>query len=382
LVSLIERFKQQFGKDITEFETFKKATRNKKPQTVQNYRYNLTEFCLFVTENPDQIITNREQHLNSSDKREYYEEKALDFKHYLETTKKYAGRGVNGYLNRVRGFFSNNGSRYSLDFGSKALTYDQKRRVRKYSPSRSDCQAIYQKCPTVRDKLLFCLAFQNGLAPTDIANLDYKILPQEPFKFYESSRQKTGSMWFSAVTPEIVENLQEYLKIRGSPKHGDALFTGREGELDAIRISKRLKELIKLAGFGDIEGFKPTALRDAFVDCLIDAEIDSKFRESFMGHTSDIEHHYGSHKRLEANIENAMRKAYPKLSLSDKTVTYSTSKEQFDEIKQRLEESEKRHKETEQKTNAVLFKVLQTMKEIGADVDEIAKEIEKDGTTT
>ena len=308
------QFNQTFGKPITEYQTFQRATETLADQTQERVRAVMAAFCLFVNETPDQIIINRREHLKTEDDtRDHYERKVRTYKKHLEA-KKYAGRTVASQIGRIQGFFTNNGKRYSLDLG--CMTYSKVRKHKKYSPEQATCQEIYSFCESPRDRLIFALAYQNGLAPIDVANINYAQIPLVPFKHYEGARSKTGIVYYSVTTPEIVTELAAYLKIRGKPAPNEPFFKSREGHLNAEGISQLLADLIVKAGFGDIVGFKPTSLRDAFEDALVDAKVDTKTKEAMMGHTCDIEHQYGSQKNLERRLVAAMKKVYPTISLT------------------------------------------------------------------
>ena len=99
---------------------------------------------------------------------------------------------------------------------------------------------------------------------------------------------------------------------------GDPLFVGREGTLDAGGISQIIHYLIcSVPELKAISGFKPTSLRDAFEDALVDAEVYSKVKEALMGHVSSIEHDYGGHNKMVQHLVEAMKKTYPLLCLND-----------------------------------------------------------------
>jgi hypothetical protein len=74
---------------------------------------------------------------------------------------------------------------------------------------------------------------------------------------------------------------------------------------------------MRKAGLYSIPGIKPTSLRDAFEDALADAETYHKTKETLMGHTSTIEHHYGSHNKMVSGLIEAMKKVYPLICLNE-----------------------------------------------------------------
>ncbi|MDR0493207.1 MAG: hypothetical protein LBH74_06195 [Nitrososphaerota archaeon] len=312
------RFEQQFGKPFEEFMAVKNATETLSNTTKSNYSRDLPRFFMWLDENPDQVIANRKMQLKAGDETsDHYERKVRTYKKVLEE-KQQTGRTITGQIGRIQGFFSNNSKHFSLDLGK--MSYNKARRVPKYSPDNLECREIYSFCDSARDRLIFSLAYQYGLDPIDIAEGNWSKLPTEPFKYYEASRSKTGEIWRCVTTPEIVQEVLAYKKIRGEPDNSRVqsglFFKSREGFLDSKGISQVLTVLIRKAGFGDVEGFKPTSLRDALEDAMVDAGLPNKVKEAMMGHAGGIEHQYGGQKKLEQRFVEAMRQLYPFISLT------------------------------------------------------------------
>lgn len=218
-------------------------------------------------------------------------------------------------MGRIQGFFSNNGRRLSLDL--PRLKLSKARKTRKYSPSNDDVRLLVGKADCARDKLIVALMYQNGPAPVDASLLCCGDYPVEPWVYFERSRSKTGEVWRGISTPDVCEYLKTYLNVRGNYKASDPLFVGREGTLDSEALSQIVHLLIVKANLAKISGFKPTSLRDAFEDALVDAEIYHKVKEALMAHSSSIEHEYGGHNKMVTRLVEAMKKAYPLLCLND-----------------------------------------------------------------
>lgn len=66
-------------------------------------------------------------------------------------------------------------------------------------------------------------------------------------------------------------------------------------------------------------GLKPSSLRDALEDALVEANVNHKIKECLMGHHGSIEMEYGGQNRLVIVVVEAMKKAYPLLSLNGLT---------------------------------------------------------------
>jgi len=328
------KFEKKFGKPIEEFDSVKRAVETVRDSTCKNYYRVLPGYFLFLNENPDQVIEQRRKDIGSKnyEEAERYERKTMAYANIL-LGREMTGRAVQGIVGRIQGFFANNSRRFSLDM--RRLKLPKARKVQKYSPSNEEIRHLYTIADISRDRLIVALMYQNGLPPVDVSLLKVGDLPSEEWNYYEKSRSKTGEIWRGIVTPDIAAELQTYLKIRGNPSKEEPLFVGRQGALDNQAISGIVSELIEKSGFGN-DGFKPTSLRDAFEDALVDANVHPKMKEALMGHVSAIEHEYGGHNKLVAVVTAAMKKAYPLLTLNGLTrvsVEQQVSKEEIEGVK-------------------------------------------------
>jgi hypothetical protein len=166
--------------------------------------------------------------------------------------------------------------------------------------------------------LIVALMYQNGQAPVDVSLLCCGDYPSEPWTYFERSRSKTGEVWRGVSTPDVCEFLKAYLNVRGVSASDKPLFVGRFGPLDSEGISEIVHKLIRaVPELSEIDGLKPTSLRDAFEDALVDAETYHKVKEALMAHSSGIEQEYGGHKQMVSKLTEAMKKAYPLLCLND-----------------------------------------------------------------
>jgi len=330
-----QQFQQKFGRPIEEYDSVKRAAESIREVTRQNYYRVLPGYFLFLNESPDQVIEQRRKDIGNEnyEQAENYERKTMAYANAL-LTKGQSGRGVSGTVGRIQGFFANNSRRYSLDM--RRLKLPKARKVQKYSPSNEELRHLYTIADCSRDRLIVALMYQNGLAPVDISLLNVGDLPVEEWAYYEKSRSKTGEIFRSVVTPDIAYELKTYLKIRGNPSKGEPLFVGRQGPLDNQAISAILSELIEKSGLGGNNGFKPTSLRDALEDALVEANVNHKIKEALMGHVSNIEHEYGGQNNLIVNVVEAMKKTYPFLTLNGLTRVSAgqhVPKEEFEAMK-------------------------------------------------
>lgn len=335
-----KQFERQFHKNIEDYDSIKRAVETLSTTSKNNYYRNLPLYFLFLGEDPDTVIKNRRRHISEEDpeKAEFYEHKTKAYVNKLIQAN-YAGAGISSVLGRIQGFYANNSRRYSLSVGR--LRIPKARKNPKYSPDNTETRQLYTVADCSRDRLIVAIMYQNGPAPIDVSELIVSDLPRETWSYFEKSRSKTGEVWRAVSTPDTTEALKNYLKIRGENNPKERLFKSREGYLDNQAITRIVGDLIVKAGFGEVKGFKPTSLRDAFEDALVDANINHKIKEALMGHTGDIEHQYGSYKKLKENCVAAMKQTYKFISLSDNKLEVFDSKKEFEDLKLRILKMEK-----------------------------------------
>ena len=199
---------------------------------------------------------------------------------------------------------------------------------------------LYTIADGSRDRLIVALMYQNGLAPVDVSLLNVEIFKVRGMGLLrEIKKQDQREISDSVVTPDMAYELETYLKIRGNPSKGEPLFVGRQGPLDNQAISGIISELIEKSGLDGNNGFKPTRLRDALEDALVEANVNHKIKEALMGHVSDIEHEYGGQNKLIINVVEAMKKTYPLLTLNGLT-RVSTEHQEFAKLTDEIAELE------------------------------------------
>jgi integrase len=355
-------FIQKFGKPIEDFDAVKRAVEPLKEVTRRNYYRVLPSYFLYLDQNPDQVIEQRRKDIGSEnyEEAERYERKTHAYAQMMLDEKHYTGRGVQGIVGRIQGFFANNSRRYSLDM--RRLKLPKARKFQKYSPTNEEIRHLYTVADSARDRLIISLMYQNGLSPVDVSLLKVGDLPQIEWAYYEKSRSKTGEIWRGIITADILYELKTYLEIRGNPEKSEPLFTGTRGSLDNQAISGIVSELIEKSGLDGNSGLKPTSLRDAFEDVLVEANVNQKIKEALMGHCSGIEHEYGGQNKLVIIVTEAMKKAYPLMALNglarESNTQLSKDLEQFKEqIRQEIESRL-------EKTETELLNIQKTLKQI------------------
>jgi integrase len=307
-------FEQHFGRRIEDYDAIKRAVSSVGEVSKQNYYRGLPSYFLFLNQDPDEVIKQRTKDIVSNDPLavDRYDNKTKEYARQL-ADKGLAGRGINSTIGRIQGFYSNNSKRLRLDLGRMKIS--KARKVQKYSPTNEEVRALYNRADCSRDRLIVALMYQNGLAPIDVSSLRVGDLPTQEWSYYEKSRSKTGEIWRGVVTPDIVVDLKSYLLVRGE-RPDNQLFYGREGVLNAGSITQIITGLIEKAGLGGQVGFKPTSLRDAFEDALVEGDINHKTKEGLMGHSGSIESEYGGANRLRVVCVEAVKKIYRLITLN------------------------------------------------------------------
>lgn len=311
----MEQFKAQFGKNIEEFDTIKRATENLSIETKKNYYYHLAPYFIFLKQNPDTVIATRKSDLfdGNIENEERYERLTKQFVNSM-LDRGFTGRSIQGILGNIQGFYKNNSKRLGLDLGR--LRLPKARKYRKFSPENKDVRILYNWAESARDKFIIAVMFQNGFSPVDVAALQIGDYPTEPYVYFERSRSKTGEVIRGVSMPDACEQLKLYMA-KLDAKSGP-LLRGREGPFDNKSISTLVMRLIEsVPDFANIQGFKPTALRDGFEDALRAAKIYPKTKEAMMGHSSDIEQEYGGYRQMMNSFVEAAKTVYPYLCLTD-----------------------------------------------------------------
>jgi integrase len=271
----------------------------------------MSNFCLFINENPDTIIENRVQNLTNKNilEREQYEQKIKTYLQSLEKKK----ITVQPVLTVIGGFFKNNSNYLRIHLGNN-VKYSKEGKRKKYSPNREEVKKILAVANCKRDELIVTLAYHCGLVPEDVVGICIGQYPTEPWKHFTGIRGKTGSTWHGVSTPEGCKFLNEYMIIRGGQK-GEPLFMGREGPLNGVALSEIISTLVKRAGLSHIDGLTAKSFRDGRFNALRTAKIDIPIREAMMGHTNNIYHIYGASDEVERLVVEAMRTVYPYIRL-------------------------------------------------------------------
>jgi integrase len=221
---------------------------------------------------------------------------------------------------------------------------------------------------SLRDKAFFLVASSSGLRLGTLASLkveDFKKFEELGYITVESGEHRklgNGKSYFTFITPEAKEVLEDYLANRGSAKPEDPLFTKENGEplsQYVTNISRTWRILLKRSSlaqkikdhkFLELHGH---VLRKYFQTKCKNAGIKSDYVDFWLGHhpTSASTYLNDSYFRptLEENA-NEYRKAVSALQVFSKEDGTEKNLEEFEAMKKQYEG---RMKELQDKLDAI-----------------------------
>lgn len=288
-------------------------------RTRENYLARFPRFLEFVRMSPDEMIRERMKDLTSPDPRIRFrfEQKVLAFQDMLK--KDYKGYSLHDFSKCAMSFFSRN--RLPLVFRKGEIEGGKPSR-HEWIPTNAQVRMLYSIC-NLRDKIGLLLAYQCGLNPIDIEDLDIEKMPiydengqiqTTEHKYFEVYRSKTGCFTQTCLSNELLHDIDFYLKSRNNPKSGPLLISHKGDRLKGEDLNTSLRETARVA-LGDKFQFKITLLRKAYQGSLDNTPTISKnYSELMMGHSLGIGMHYS--KPSEMEIKTAYDQVFPRLSIN------------------------------------------------------------------
>jgi len=283
--------------DWDESEPMKLIESKVEEGTFIGYKTVLPIFCYWEDKTPDMIFKEREEQLNSLDRKEryHYEDRMDEFKHFL-VDNHYGSGTIKNYLSRVAGFFSNNRLDLNLDntFWKKAdksaSELVQATETTKRYPDNDELRLIIELAPN-HQTLAILFGYQCGLAPSDIVSLTWERLnidfetEKRDFIHVENQREKTGALHVFILNPDLLHYLRSHWIDAGKPSSG-WIF---EGYKDSSMTSRNLNAFFKenaVKALGDNRGnelvFKD--LRDSYNEAILDSDVNEEIKDTLMGH--------------------------------------------------------------------------------------------------
>jgi integrase/FtsZ-binding cell division protein ZapB len=254
-------------------------------------------FCYWEDKTPDEIIKERDEQLNSLDrkKRYYYEDRMDEFKQYL-VDNHYGSGTIKNYLSRVAGFFSNNRLDLNLDntFWKKAdksaSELVQATETTKRYPDNDEIRLIIELAPN-HQTLTILFGYQCGLTPSDIVSLTWERLnidfenEKRDFIHVENQREKTGALHVFILNPDLLHYLRAHWTDTGKPSSG-WIFEGYKGSSMTSRNLNAFFKELSVKALGENRGtelvFKD--LRDSYNEAILDSDVNEEIKDTLMGH--------------------------------------------------------------------------------------------------
>jgi integrase len=223
--------------------------------------------------------------------------------------------------------------------------------IRDRIPSKRELRIILSNKISLRDKAFFLVALSSGLRIGTLASL--KVKDYEPIHELgkimveggEGRKLAKGKFYFTFITPEAREALEQYLATRGNLSPEDYLFTKASGQpisMYAANLSRQWRNLIRRSGLArKIENHSfyelhAHTLRKFFqTNCKL-AGCRADFVDFWMGHHPTRQDQYLNDAYFRSPMEQHVaeyRKAVPHLTVFQAKVEVGLSREEVEALK-------------------------------------------------
>jgi len=146
---------------------------------------------------------------------------------------------------------------------------------------KAELKRFFAQITDKRDRALFAAIYHYGLRVSEATLLKLEDIDFERSSIY-IHRLKGGVCGEKPLFSNTAKLLKEYLKERQPT--GEALFTGRQGDLKRRQIQNLFKAYMKKAGLD--ARYTVHCLRHSIATHLIDAGQDIHFVQDHLGHTN------------------------------------------------------------------------------------------------
>ena len=144
--------------------------------------------------------------------------------------------------------------------------------------TKTEVERFFAVISFPRDRALFSTIYHYGLRVSEALLLQPSHINFDRQTIY-IHRLKGGIDGFKPLLANTAEQLKAYLVVREPT--GDALFTGRQGNLGRHRIGQLFKGYAHLAG---ITGYSVHSLRHSIATHLLEAGLDIEVVRDHLGH--------------------------------------------------------------------------------------------------
>jgi site-specific recombinase XerD len=140
----------------------------------------------------------------------------------------------------------------------------------------------------LRDRAVMELLYGSGLRISEVCGLRYADLDLTNFNGPHARILGKGNKTrLVPLSRSFLLSLAEYLRKRGKPSPGEAVFKGtREGPMSPRVFQRNLKGYLAIAGIGP--EFTPHKLRHSFATHMLDHGADIRIIQELLGHSSLI----------------------------------------------------------------------------------------------
>lgn len=306
--------------------TFRMLKREKKSwHTLRRYFSGIKTLCEFLkVETPDAAL----EKIQAEDDPSF---KLDDYVDYL-TQKGFTPINIKSHWFGVKKWLISNRVtvEWSLIGRPKVAT-----RIRDRIPTIQELRRILSNNVALRDRALFMTCATGGLRVGTAVRLkvkDYK--PREDGYAIinvtggEGKKLSAGMWYFTFITPETNQTIQDYLATRGNVKPEDPLFTRidkpRAFDKYTTNVSRQWRRLLKRAKLAyKVENHTWMAmhlhvLRKFFQTSCNRAGVDAKYYDFWMGHVSTGKEHYLNDSYFRATVQEHLaeyRKVAPYLTI-------------------------------------------------------------------
>lgn len=358
--------------DVTESKEFKRLTEGMSRSTVYGYTSSLQKFSDFHGMALRELINESKNWEPEDSETSHLEEKPAEerlrewHRHLLDED--VSKKSARMYWSRVKNFFETFGISINIE-SPEAPSYTNERPDFSASDVRKMSDAA--RCP--RDRAIILCAFQGGMGPTEISELDYNQVKYEiendecPIPVWKI-RKKTQIQHHTWLLKDAVEALKLYLaerkKEEGELEDDDPLFVRRNNgkrikpnNIQAVmrdirdRVGEAIPEAQKISS--KVNPLSLKFLRRAFGIACDKAKVDTHFKEYWMGHVEPYNGAYSSGQIPKEVQREELKKLKPFLSVT-------TTREEFE---QKEREQDKR---------------IQELSEVTSEQDEKIKELSQE----
>ena len=144
--------------------------------------------------------------------------------------------------------------------------------------TRSEVERFFRVIKSPRDRALFATIYHYGLRVTEATLLRHSDVDFKRDTIY-IHRVKGGQGGIKPLLPNTAKVLQAYLAVRASVE--DALFIGREGNLQRHRVQQLFKKYAQQVGLGR---YSVHSLRHSIATHMLEAGFELEVVRDHLGH--------------------------------------------------------------------------------------------------